>query len=67
MSLIDNYGNAPLHYLIDTFIIECNKNDFYSQDNYSIVNKHSSNTITTTNTTTNTPISDKTDFTRKNS
>lgn len=35
-NLIDNYGNAPSHYLVDKFIRECNDNDFYSQKNKEI-------------------------------
>lgn len=35
-TLIDNYGNTSLHYLIDKFIIECGDNDFYSQTNQNI-------------------------------
>ena len=35
-TLIDNYGNAPIHYLIDKFIRECSDNDFYSQSNQQI-------------------------------
>lgn len=32
--LIDNYGNAPIHYLIDKFIIECKQEDFYKDSNH---------------------------------
>jgi hypothetical protein len=32
-TLIDNYGNAPVHYLIDKFIRNCGDDDFYSQLN----------------------------------
>jgi len=28
-NLVDNYGNAPLHYLMDKFIVECKQDDFY--------------------------------------
>jgi len=35
-TLVDNYGNAPIHYLIDKFIRECSDNDFYSQSNEQI-------------------------------
>jgi len=28
-TLIDNYGNAPVHYLIDKFIRDCGDDDFY--------------------------------------
>lgn len=32
-TLIDNYGNAPIHYLVDKFVYECGKNELYSQTN----------------------------------
>lgn len=32
-TLIDNYGNTPIHYLVDKFIRDCDDNDFYSQSN----------------------------------
>jgi len=35
-TLIDNYGNAPVHYLIDKFIIDCGNEDFYSQSNQQV-------------------------------
>jgi len=35
-TLIDNYGNAPVHYLIDKFIRDCGDDDFYSQLNKQI-------------------------------
>lgn len=35
-TLIDNYGNAPVHYLIDKFIKNCGDDDFYSQLNKQI-------------------------------
>ena len=35
-NLVDNYGNAPLHYLIDKFIVECKQDDFYKNSNHSI-------------------------------
>jgi hypothetical protein len=38
-SLIDNYGNAPIHYLVDKFIKECGQNDFYLQSNIEIKSK----------------------------
>ena len=34
--LIDNYGNAPIHYLIDKFIVECKQDDFYKESNHEI-------------------------------
>lgn len=30
---IDNYGNAPVHYLIDNFVIECKESDYFKQSN----------------------------------
>ena len=39
--LIDNYGNAPIHYLIDKFIVECTQNDFYKDSNYNVKNINS--------------------------
>lgn len=35
-TLVDNYGNTPIHYLVDKFIRECGNNDFYSQSNKQI-------------------------------
>lgn len=35
-TLIDNYGNTPIHYLVDKFIRECGTGDFYSQPNKQI-------------------------------
>ena len=35
-TLIDNYGNAPVHYLIDKFIRDCEENDFYSSNNQQV-------------------------------
>lgn len=32
-TLIDNYGNAPIHYLVDKFVHECGENELYSQTN----------------------------------
>jgi hypothetical protein len=32
-TLIDNYGNAPIHYLVDKFVHECGENELYSQAN----------------------------------
>lgn len=32
-TLIDNYGNAPIHYLVDKFVSECKENEFYSYIN----------------------------------
>lgn len=32
-TLVDNYGNAPLHYLMDKFILECKQDDFYKDIN----------------------------------
>ncbi|AYV80103.1 MAG: hypothetical protein Gaeavirus9_13 [Gaeavirus sp.] len=33
---IDNYGNAPLHYLIDNFITDCKENQYYKTSNKKI-------------------------------
>jgi hypothetical protein len=30
---IDNYGNAPLHYLIDNFVTECKDGEYYKSSN----------------------------------
>ena len=32
-TLVDNYGNTPIHYLIDKFVQECGDDDFYTQSN----------------------------------
>lgn len=32
-NLIDNYGNAPIHYFVDKFIVECKQDDFYKDSN----------------------------------
>lgn len=32
-TLIDNNGNAPVHYIINKFIIDCKQNDFYNESN----------------------------------
>ena len=33
-NLIDNNGNAPIHYLVDSYIQQCKENDFYKESNY---------------------------------
>lgn len=35
-TLVDNYGNAPIHYLIYKFIRDCEDNDYYNQTNKQI-------------------------------
>ena len=35
-TLIDNYGNAPVHYLIDKFVRDCKDDEFYSQSNQQV-------------------------------
>jgi hypothetical protein len=46
-TLIDNYGNTPIHYLVDKFIRECGDNDFYLQTNKQVklTNSSDSNKI----------------------
>jgi hypothetical protein len=41
-NIIDNYGNAPLHYLIDNFIVECKEGEFYKESNKKIKYSESS-------------------------
>ena len=33
---IDNYGNGPIHYLIDNFVTECKDSDYFKQSNKKI-------------------------------
>jgi hypothetical protein len=30
---IDNYGNAPIHYLVDNFITDCKKGEYFKESN----------------------------------
>jgi hypothetical protein len=41
-TLIDNYGNTPVHYLIDKFISSCEDNEFYSHSNKQIKSANTS-------------------------
>ena len=45
---IDNYGNAPLHYLLDNFVSECIQNEYYNESNIKI-KKSKSSTFSTNN------------------
>jgi hypothetical protein len=33
LNKIDNYGNAPIHYLIDNFVVDCKKDEYFKETN----------------------------------
>lgn len=49
-TLIDNMGNAPVHYIISKIIYDCKENDFYKDSNKEIIRDKSINSDHINNT-----------------